>query len=147
MITNNSYIDGLIHRQMRKHLLQTFDKIYVIDLHGNSKKKETSPDGGKDENVFDIMQGVSIVVMVKTGGKQASELAKVQFAELYGRRNDKYDTLGDELVFRELTPEQPRYYLVAKDTKLADEYSQFVSLRDLMPFGDAGIKTHRDNFP
>jgi len=64
-ISNNSFIDGIIHRQMRKDLLETFDKVYIVDLHGNSKKKETTPDGGKDENVFDIMQGVSINIFVK----------------------------------------------------------------------------------
>ncbi len=66
-ISNNSFIDGLIHRQMRKHLLESFDEIYILDLHGNAKKKETAPDGSKDENVFDIMQGVSINLFVKTG--------------------------------------------------------------------------------
>jgi predicted helicase len=66
-ISNNSFIDGIIHRQMRKHLLETFDKIYVLDLHGNSKKKETAPDGSSDENVFDIMQGVSINILLKKG--------------------------------------------------------------------------------
>jgi type I restriction-modification system DNA methylase subunit len=66
-ISNNSFIDGITHRQMRKHLLETFDKIYILDLHGNSKKKETAPDGSKDENVFDIMQGVSINIFVKLG--------------------------------------------------------------------------------
>ncbi len=65
-ISNNSFIDGLIHRQMRKNLLESFDEIYILDLHGNAKKKETAPDGSKDENVFDIMQGVSINLFVKT---------------------------------------------------------------------------------
>nr|WP_319512343.1 N-6 DNA methylase [uncultured Draconibacterium sp.] len=64
-ISNNSFIDGLIHRQMRKSLMETFDKIYILDLHGNSKKKETTPDGQPDKNVFDIMQGVSINIFVK----------------------------------------------------------------------------------
>ncbi len=64
-ISNNSFIDGITHRQMRKHLLETFDKVYILDLHGNAKKKETTPEGGKDENVFDIMQGVSINIFVK----------------------------------------------------------------------------------
>lgn len=67
-ISNNSFIDGIIHRQMRKHLAETFDKIYILDLHGNAKKKEVHPDGGKDENVFDIMQGVSINIFVKRRG-------------------------------------------------------------------------------
>ncbi|MBP6921337.1 N-6 DNA methylase [Candidatus Gracilibacteria bacterium] len=64
-ITNNSFIDGITHRQMRKHLMETFDHIYIVDLHGSSKKKETAPDGGKDENVFDIQQGTSIFIGVK----------------------------------------------------------------------------------
>ncbi|MCL2073126.1 MAG: N-6 DNA methylase [Marinilabiliaceae bacterium] len=68
-ITNNSFIDGITHRQMRKKLLETFDKIYILDLHGNAKKKETCPDGTPDQNVFDIMQGVSINIFVKTGEK------------------------------------------------------------------------------
>lgn len=64
-ISNNSFIDGLIHRQMRKNLLETFDKIYILDLHGNAKKKETAPDDSEDKNVFDIQQGVSINIFVK----------------------------------------------------------------------------------
>jgi len=68
-ISNNSFIDGLIHRQMRKNLLEAFDKIFILDLHGNAKKKEVCPDGSPDQNVFDIMQGVSINIFVKTGKK------------------------------------------------------------------------------
>ena len=73
MITNNSYIDGVTHRQMRKTLLESFDKIYIYDLHGNARKKEVSPDGSKDENVFDIMQGVSIIFAVKTSNRKSEE--------------------------------------------------------------------------
>ncbi len=72
-ISNNSFIDGLIHRQMRKNLLESFDEIYILDLHGNAKKKETAPDGSKDENVFDIMQGVSINLFVRTGKKLSAD--------------------------------------------------------------------------
>lgn len=64
-ISNNSFIDGIIHRKMREELMKTFDKVYILDLHGNSKKKETAPDGSADQNVFDIMQGVSINIFVK----------------------------------------------------------------------------------
>jgi predicted helicase len=64
-ISNNSFIDGIIHRKMREELMKTFDKIYILDLHGNAKKKETAPDGSADQNVFDIMQGVSINIFVK----------------------------------------------------------------------------------
>ena len=71
-ISNNSFIDGIIHRQMRKHLLESFDKIYILDLHGNAKKKEVCLDGSPDQNVFDIMQGVSINIFIKTGRKSPS---------------------------------------------------------------------------
>ena len=64
-ISNNSFLDGITHRQMRKSLMESFDEIYILDLHGNARKKETAPDGSKDENVFDIMQGVSINIFVK----------------------------------------------------------------------------------
>ncbi len=66
-ISNNSFIDGITHRKMREELMKTFDKIYIMDLHGNSKKKEVCPDGSPDQNVFDIMQGVSINIFVKKG--------------------------------------------------------------------------------
>ena len=68
-ICNNSFIDGITHRQMRSELMRVFDKIYILDLHGNARKKETAPDGSKDENVFDIMQGVSINIFVKKKAK------------------------------------------------------------------------------
>ena len=74
-ITNNSFIDGIVHRQMRKSLLETFDKVYILDLHGNSRKQETAPDGGKDENVFDIMAGVSINIFVKENKTSHNNLA------------------------------------------------------------------------
>lgn len=67
-ISNNSFLDGIVFKRMREHLMKTFEKIYILDLHGNAKKKETAPDGGKDENVFDIMQGVSINIFVKKRG-------------------------------------------------------------------------------
>jgi len=91
MITNNSYIDGITHRQMRKCLLGSFDKIYIYNLHGNSKKKEVCPDGSKDESVFDIMQGVSIILAAKTS-------KSVKKAEIYnydgrGKREKKYEQL------------------------------------------------------
>ncbi|MBU1198235.1 MAG: hypothetical protein KKF46_01485 [Nanoarchaeota archaeon] len=69
IITNNSYLDGIIHRQMRKELLRTFDKIYILNLHGDSRKQETCPDGSKDENVFDIQQGVAIALLIKNEKK------------------------------------------------------------------------------
>ena len=94
-ISNNSFIDGTIHRQMRRSLLETFDKIYIIDLHGNSRKNEVCPDGSKDENVFDIMQGVSINLFIKTNKKRKNQLAEVYHYDLYGKRETKYEFLSE----------------------------------------------------
>lgn len=92
-ISNNSFIDGTNHRQMRKELLKSFDKIYILDLHGNSKKKEKSPDGGPDQNVFDIMQGVSINIFIKNGNKKRETLGELYQYDIYGKREDKYSFL------------------------------------------------------
>ncbi|QQZ27955.1 N-6 DNA methylase [Thiothrix subterranea] len=92
-ISNNGFLDNPTFRGMRWHLLTTFDKIYIIDLHGNSKKKETAPDGSKDENVFDIQQGVSINLFIKTGKKKKGQLAEVLHCDLYGSRESKYQEL------------------------------------------------------
>lgn len=94
-ISNNSFIDGITHRQMRKSLLYSFDKIYILDLHGNSNKKEVCPDGSVDQNVFDIMQGVSINIFVKTRKKMKTELGKVFHFELQGKREFKYEYLNE----------------------------------------------------
>ncbi|HRG77862.1 MAG TPA: DNA methyltransferase, partial [Leptospiraceae bacterium] len=118
-ISNNSFIDGLIHRQMRKHLLESFDKIYILDLHGNAKKKEVSPDGSPDQNVFDIMQGVSINLFIKTNKKKNKELAKVFHYDLFGKRELKYDFLNENSVkkieWNNLDYAEPNYYFVNKD--------------------------------
>ena len=50
---------------MRQSLMETFDEIYIMDLHGNAKKKERATDGSKDDNVFDIQQGVAMCLLVK----------------------------------------------------------------------------------
>ena len=92
-ITNHGYLDNPTFRGMRWHLLQTFDHIYIVDLHGNSKKKETAQDGSKDENVFDIQQWTAIFIGVKNGTKKAWELAKVEHIDQYGKRQAKYDWL------------------------------------------------------
>ena len=85
-ISNNSFIDGLIHRQMRRELMRVFDKIYILDLHGNTRKKEVAPDGSKDDNVFDIMQGVSINIFYKKG-ITSNDACKVFHYDLYGNRD------------------------------------------------------------
>ncbi|MBK9500747.1 MAG: N-6 DNA methylase [Leptospiraceae bacterium] len=137
-ISNNSFIDGLIHRQMRKHLLESFDKIYILDLHGNAKKKEVSPDGTPDQNVFDIMQGVSINLFIKTNKKKKKELAKVFHYDLFGKRELKYDFLNENSVkkieWNNLDYAEPNYYFVKKDFTGDNEYEKGFSLGELFLF-------------
>lgn len=146
-ICNNSFIDGIIHRQMRKELMQAFDKIYILDLHGNSRKKETAPDGSKDENVFDIMQGVSINIFVKK--PQNTEGCKVYHCDLFGERENKYEVLHDsnwnDVGWRELNPKEPYYFFVNKDFSVQDEYEKGFKIEELMKKYSSGVKTSNDN--
>lgn len=149
MITNNSFIDGIIHRQMRKHLLDTFDDIYILDLHGNSKKKETAPDGGKDWNVFDIQQGVSINIMVRKNVEK-KELGNVYHADLYGKREDKFHSLNENNIesikWQKLSPSNPYYFFVPKDFGFEAEYNKGFKVDELFIKRKAGIATAKDTF-
>ena len=149
-ISNNSFIDGIIHRQMRKHLLESFDSIYILDLHGNAKKKEVCLDGSTDQNVFDIMQGVSINLFVKTGKKKKDELGKVYHFDLYGKREYKYDFLNinslKSLAWNKLEPNEPNYYLVKKDFGGSVKYHSGFKVDEIFKVNSTGIKTHRDHF-
>lgn len=147
-ISNNSFIDGITHRQMRKNLLLSFDKVYIIDLHGSAKKNETALDGSKDENVFDIQQGVSINIFVKTGTKSKNELGEVLHFELFGDRETKYSTLNGSTIgkmnFKKLPCEPPYYFFVPK--QLSDKkYDRWFSLNELFLNVNNGIKTDRDS--
>lgn len=147
MITNNTFLDGIIHRQMRKHLLETFDEIYVLDLHGNTKKKEKAPDGGKDENVFDIQQGVSVSIMVRKN-KKKDKLGVVKFAELFGKREKKFASLNesniDTVKWKKLEIIEPNYFFVPKDFKAIKEYTTGFKLDNIFKTNTSGIKTHND---
>ncbi|MCX6579263.1 MAG: N-6 DNA methylase [Candidatus Aminicenantes bacterium] len=149
-ISNNGFIDGLIHRQMRKHLLESFDKIYILDLHGNSKKKETAPDGSPDQNIFDIMQGVSINIFIKTGKKKESQLGEVFQFDLQGKREFKNDTLIDSTLtnidWQKLEVKPPDYYFVKKDFDIFENYCKGFRVPDFFQLMSSGIKTHRDHF-
>jgi predicted helicase len=145
MITNNGYLDNPTFRGMRWHLAKTFDKIYVLDLHGNAKKKEVAPDGGKDENVFDIMQGVSIVLAVK-GGNYASELAEVFHADIYGKRKVKFAQLDSDVEFNQISYDNNNVYFVPKNTHGQEEYEQGVALDKLFLQNVTGIVTMGDSF-
>ena len=163
-ISNNSFVDGITHRQMRKSLLESFDEIYVLNLHGNARKKEMAPDGGKDENVFDIMQGVSINIFVKRGkvnsdssdatltlrkmGPGTKPLATVRYADLYGVREDKYAFLDanalESVKWQTLELQEPYYFFVPKDFGLQEEYEKGFRIDELMPVSNSGIQTKRD---
>jgi len=146
-ICNNSFIDGLIHRQMRSELMRVFDKIYILDLHGNTRKKETAPDGSKDENVFDIMQGVSINIFVKKSGKSKAP-AEVRHFDLYGLREFKYDYLRTRdlasVEWQILNPQTPSFFFVPKDFSLQEEYDMGFGIIDLMKINGSGIETQND---
>ena len=147
-ICNNSFIDGLIHRQMRSELMRVFDKIYILDLHGNTRKKETAPDGSKDENVFDIMQGVSINIFVKKSGKSKAP-AEVRHFDLYGLREYKYEYLRTHNLatvgWQTLNLLSPYFFFVPKDFSLQNEYERGFKVDELMKTKGTGIKFRKDN--
>ncbi len=147
-ISNNSFIDGIIHRQMRKNLLESFDKIYILDLHGSTKKNETSIDGGKDENVFDIQQGVSINIFIKTGKKRKNEFGKVWHLNLYGRREYKYEFLNvnsiKSLEWNLLENSKPNFFFVNKNFAERDNYEAGFKMDEIFVQSNAGLATEYD---
>ena len=146
-ICNNSFIDGIIHRQMRSELMRVFDKIYILDLHGNARKKETAPDGSKDENVFDIMQGVSINIFIKKKEKSNAP-AEIYHYDLYGTRSNKYDYLQTNSLntvnWTTLQPQAPSFFFVPKDFAVQQEYEKGFKVDELMNVGACGIVSSRD---
>jgi predicted helicase len=145
-ISNNSFITGITHREMRKTLLKCFDRIYIFDLHGSAKKKETTPDGGKDENVFNIQQGVSINIFIKTANNVKP--VKVFHCDLFGNREEKYRFLLEQefssLEWRELAPKPPYYFFVPKNFDNQNEYEKGFSVTELFTVHNNAIKTDRD---
>lgn len=148
MITNNSFIDGVTHRQMRKHLLETFDSIYIIDLHGSSKKKETALDSGKDENVFAIQQGVSISILVKKDSKEKG-LGAVYHSELYGKQKAKFESLDSSdlntIKWKKLDYQEPYYFFVPKDFSASVEYEKGFKIGELFKESVSGVESVRDS--
>ena len=134
---------------MRKSLLECFDKIYILDLHGNSKKKEVCPDGSPDQNVFDIMQGVSINLLIKTGTKKENKFGTIFNFDLFGTRENKYKTLIKNdlysLKWVTLNLTEPNYFFVHKDFNELVNYTNCINLNNLFLIHTSGIKTHDDN--
>lgn len=149
-INPHGFIDNPTFRGMRWQLLRTFDRVYVLNLHGNSKKKEVCPDGSKDENVFDIMQGVSINMLVKTGKKQANELGKVYYADLLGLKTDKFDFLDTHDIrnvdYKEVEPQEPMFFFVPTNVEGMEEYEKGFSIPELFTDNSVGVVTTKDEF-
>lgn len=149
-INPHGFLDNPTFRGMRWNLLKTYDIIYTIDLHGNSKKKEVSPDGTADTNVFDIMQGVSVNFFIKTGKKKNNELGKVMHYDLFGKRELKYDFLKSEslktIPFYEIINSTPYYFFIKKDLKVQNSYELGFRIDEMFLKNSLGIQTHRDSF-
>jgi len=148
MITNHSYLDNPTFRGMRQSLLKSFDEIFILNLHGNSLKKEKCPDGGADRNVFDIRQGVAIALFIKRGEKEAGKDAEVSYADLWGAREDKYAFLEahdiSDTKWKRLTPRSGSYFFVPRDERLFGEYEKFWKVTDIFPVNSVGVVTARD---
>ncbi len=161
-VTNHGYLDNPTFRGMRESLMKTFDELYILDLHGNSKKKERSPDGSADQNVFDIQQGVAIGIFIKRKSEQ-KEPGKVFHQHLYGVReiwtvNDsdekeltggKYQWLAHNDIssteWKEIEPNKPYYLFIPQDEQLLIEFSKGWKITEMMPANSVGIVTARDS--
>jgi predicted helicase len=148
-INNHSFLDNPTFRGMRWHLLNSFDEIYIVDLHGNALKKEVSPDGSPDKNVFDIQAGVSINIFIKTGKKKKGTLAKVKHFELWGERENKYQALWENDLksfdFKDVDYTKPYYFFNPKNETGKNEYENGFRIDELMPVNVSGIVTARDS--
>lgn len=149
-INPNGFIDNLSFKGMRWSLLNSFDKIYILDLHGNPMRKETAADGGKDENIFDITTGVSINLFVKTTNKKKS-LAEVFYADKLGLRKDKFDFLNknsfDAIDWQNVSTCEPNYFFRPLNvTEQEKYYDSTFSVRDVFGLDVTGIVTMGDTF-
>ncbi|MFH1993014.1 MAG: type ISP restriction/modification enzyme [Pseudomonadota bacterium] len=149
-ITNHSYLDNPTFRGMRRSLMNSFNEIYLLDLHGNSLKKEKCPDGSKDENVFDIRQGTTIALFIKEKDKNNDKGKRVFYSEVWGLRKQKYEWLSDNDIsttkWEELTPKSEFYLFVPRDEKLLELYERSPKITDIFPVNSVGVVTSRDNF-
>ncbi len=148
-ITNHGYLDNPTFRGMRQSLMSTFDDLYILDLHGNIKKKEKCPDGSKDENIFDIQQGVSVCFFIKRLNGEQNK-TNVYHADLYGKRDLKYDWLEKHDLsiteWKKVEPQSPFYLFVPQNNDLLPEYNRGWKVTDIFPVNVLGFQTHRDHF-
>ncbi|OPG29816.1 DNA methyltransferase, partial [Helicobacter pylori] len=145
-ISNNAFLDNPTFRGLRRSLLECYDELYILNLHGNARKKEETPQGAKDENVFNIMQGVSINLFVK---KAQATKPKIFYYDVYGERAEKYAFLAqhdlDSIEWLELAPREPFYSLIPQKTLLLEEYEQGFSVQEMFQVGSTGICSQRDH--
>jgi len=170
-ITNHSWLDNPTFRGMRASLMKDFDEIHVIDLHGNAKKKESTPktliNQGQDKNVFDIAQGVAILSLQRgiqsqsatskdkksqaneQAKKQESQKACISHADVWGSREYKYSWLNHNDLpstgFKQVFPALPHLLFIPRNESLAQGYEQWWKVTDVMPFNSVGIVTARDS--
>lgn len=148
-INPHGFLDNPTFRGMRWNLLKTYGKIYTIDLHGNSKKKETAPDGTIDQNVFDIMQGVSINLFIKNK-MTTNEIGKVFHFDLFGKRENKYEFLLNNSLntinFKELELKEPYFTFGNTNIELYKEYESNILLSELFKLNGNGVTTAHDTF-
>jgi predicted helicase len=149
-INAHGFLDNPTFRGMRWNLLKTYDKIYVLNLHGNAKKKEVCPDGSKDENVFDIQQGVSINIFVKTDEKKENELGQVFYTDVWGIRSQKFEYLTEkdleQIEWEKIKNKAPMYFMVPRNYELEEEYNKGFRVDELFPVSSVGVVTSRDSF-
>ncbi|EAI4882182.1 N-6 DNA methylase [Campylobacter jejuni] len=147
-ISNNGFLDNPTFRGMRYSLMQSFDKIYILNLHGDTRKKEKAPDGSKDDNVFDIMQGVSINIFIKQNSKVKN--TKIYYHDLYGKRKDKYEFLYENnlnsIKWTLVKNNEPFYLFLPQNNDLLEEYNKGISVKDIFMLSSVGIVGGRDKF-
>ncbi len=145
-ISNNAFLDNPTFRGLRRSLLECYDELYILNLHGNARKKEKTPQGAKDENVFNIMQGVSINLFVK---KAQTTKQKIHYYDVYGERAEKYAFLAqndlNSIEWLEIAPREPFYLLLPLKTPLLEEYEQGFSVQEMFQVGSTGICSKRDH--
>ncbi|MGL2658723.1 type ISP restriction/modification enzyme [Helicobacter pylori] len=145
-ISNNAFLDNPTFRGLRRSLLECYDELYILNLHGSTRKKEETPQNTKDENVFNIMQGVSINLFVK---KAQATKQKICYYDVYGERAEKYAFLAqndlNSIEWLELTPREPFYLLIPQETPLLEEYEQGFSVQEMFQIGSTGICSQRDH--
>ena len=150
LITKNTYLNIAAAKGMRKQLLLTFDKIYILNLHG--KLYEKTPKDDKDENVFDIRVGTAIMFLIKNKKRNKKEFGKLYYKDLFGSRDFKYSFLNKKNIFSTFTQkdeieiDKTHFFFEKKDFKNQKLYNKFFSIDEIFNQKAMGVSTHRDHF-